>query len=58
MIGKVNVWNALINSFELGTPLNGDIEIRSTSDTLNDYLIDAMKNRKDITITIGGVKDD
>lgn len=52
IIGKVNIWDVLRNSFVLGTP-GGDITMIVTNDLVRDDLIDAMKDRTDVHIVIG-----
>lgn len=51
-VGKVNEWNVLTGCFVVGCSL-GDIEITTSSPTLINQLIEAMKNRTDISLTIG-----
>ncbi len=50
--GKVNEWNALTGCFTMGT-IGGDVSIMTNNIQLTDYLIEAMKTRDKISITIG-----
>ena len=50
LIGKVNKWDALMNTFELGMP-GGDVEIRTNHEFLTDHLVEAMKTRENISIS-------
>lgn len=52
LIGKVNEWNVLMNTFKLGTP-GGDVEITTNDIQFTDHLIEAMRARDNISITIG-----
>lgn len=52
IVGKVNVWDVLRDNFVLGTPA-GDIKMTVTDILVRDALIDAMKHRTDVHITIG-----
>ena len=52
LIGKVNEWNVLMETFKLGMP-GGDVEIMTNDIQLTEHLIEAMKNRDNISITIG-----
>ena len=49
--GKANEWNVLMSSFKIGTPV-GDYEIVTNDPGVQDALIEAMKNRCEITLTI------
>lgn len=51
IIGKVNVWNALMGTFELGMP-GGDVKITTNDIQLTEHLIEAMKTRDSIAIVI------
>ena len=52
LVGKVNKWDALFSSFTLGTP-GGHVEIITDDTAFTDQLIEAMKTRDNIVITIG-----
>ena len=52
LIGKVNKWDALMGCFTLGTP-GGDVSIVTNDLQFTDHLIEAMKTRDNISITIG-----
>lgn len=52
--GRINEWNILTGTFKVYTPA-GDFEIATEKleEPIVDALIDAMKNRRDITISDG-----
>ena len=52
LIGKVNEWNCLMETFRLGMP-GGDLEITTNDPILTEHLIEAMKTRDNIAIVIG-----
>lgn len=49
--GMANKWDVLMGSFSIGTP-EGNYEIVTTDPAVQDALIEAMKNRCEITLTI------
>lgn len=54
--GKVNKWNALNNTFEVWAPI-GEIKIETNSQQLRDELIEAMKDRTNVSLTVGEAKE-
>lgn len=50
--GKVNVWDAVMGTFELGTP-GGCVKILTNDTQLTENLILAMATRDHVSITIG-----
>ncbi len=51
VVGLVNLWDVLRDSFTLQTPL-GDVKIITTNHMIKDHLVDAMKNRDKVSILI------
>lgn len=49
--GKAYKWDVLTGSFSIGAP-EGDYEIVTADSAIQDPLIEAMKNRCEITLTI------
>ena len=50
--GRLNKWDVVMGAFELDTPM-GTIRIITNSAVLINELVEAMKNRENVFLTIG-----